>query len=92
MFSAAPGDDVKHFIIAARPTTANFHTGRLRVHGSSASVTAEQLGIAAGQAFFISVSALGDGQHESLFAYPEYRCDATGCVVPAGALNITAFK
>jgi hypothetical protein len=55
-------------------------------------VTPRQLGIPAGQAFFISVSALGKGQHESLFGYPEYRCDASGCIVPAGALDITASK
>ena len=91
-FAAAPGDKVEQFIIAARPTTANFHTGRVRVHASGAFVTPQQLGIPAGQSFFISVSALGNGQHESLFAYPEYRCDASGCVVPAGALNITAFQ
>jgi hypothetical protein len=94
-FAAAPGDRVQQFIIAARPTTANFHTGRVRVDASAASgafVTPQQLGIPAGQAFFISVSALGNGQHESLFAYPEYRCDASSCVIPDGALNITVFK
>ena len=91
-FAAAPGDKVEQFIIAARPTTANFHTGRVRVHASGAFVTPQQLGIPAGQAFFISVSALGNGQHESLFAYPEYRCDASGCKVPDGALDITVFK
>jgi len=91
-FAAAPGDKVEQFIIAARPTTANFHTGRVRVHASGAFVTPQQLGIPAGQPFFISVSALGNGQHESLFAYPEYRCDASGCIVPNGALDITGFK
>jgi hypothetical protein len=91
-FAAAPGDKVEKFIIAARPTTANFQTGRVRVHGSSAFVTPRQLGIHTGQAFFISVSALSKGQHESLFAYPEYRCDASGCVVPAGALDTTVSK
>jgi hypothetical protein len=91
-FSAAPGDKVEHFIVAARRTTENFYTGRVRVKGPNAFVKPHQLGIPAGQAFFISVSALGNGQHESLFAYPEYRCDASGCVVPTGALNTTAFK
>jgi len=91
-FSAAPGDKVEKFIVAARPTTANFYTGRVRVKGAQAFVKPDQLGIPAGQAFFISVSALSEGQHESLFAYPEYRCDASGCIVPDGALNITAFK
>jgi hypothetical protein len=36
------------------------------------------------------VAAVDAAGHESLFAYPEYRCDAGGCVVPAAALNITA--
>jgi hypothetical protein len=40
--------------------------------------------------YFVSVAAVDAAGHESLFAYPEYRCDASGCVVPAAALNITA--
>ena len=91
-FNAAPGDKVEKFIVAARPTTANFQTGRVRVEGNRAFVTPRQLGITPGQAFFISVSAIGNGNHESLFAYPEFRCDASGCAVPAGALDITASK
>src|SRR5262249_32961180 len=66
-FAAAPGDKVEQFIIAARPTTKNFYTGRIRVHRSGASVNPRELGIHHGEAFFISVSALGNGQHESLF-------------------------
>jgi len=42
--------------------------------------------------FFISVAAVGSGGHESLFAYPEFRCDGPACAVPAGALNVTAAK
>jgi len=91
-FAAAAGDKVEKFIIAARSTKENFYSARVRVEGTNATVTAAQLGIPAGQPFFISVSALGDGHHESLFGYPEFRCDATGCAVPAGALNITASK
>jgi hypothetical protein len=65
-FSAAPGDKVEKFIVAARPTTSNFQTGRVRVEGTRATVTAAQLGIPAGQPFFISVSALGDGHQVAL--------------------------
>jgi hypothetical protein len=90
--AAAPGDKVEEFIVAARPTTASFYTGRVVVERSTAFVTPRQLGIAPGQAFFISVSARSDGERESLFGYPEYRCDASGCVIPDGALNITASK
>jgi len=62
------------------------------VTGTTATVTGAQLGIAPGQPFFISVAAQGEGHHESLFGYPEFRCDAAACVVPAGALAITASK
>ena len=91
-FAAATGDKVEKFIVAARRTTENFYTGRVRVGGSSAFVTPAQLGLAPGEPFFISVAAQSDGHHESLFGYPEFRCDASGCVVPAGALDITASK
>jgi len=88
-FAAATGDRIEKFIIAARSTTENFYSARVRVGGTSATLTAAQLGIPAGQPFFISVAAQDNGHHESLFAYPEFRCDAGGCVIPAGALDIT---
>jgi hypothetical protein len=91
-FAAAAGDRIQTFIVAARSTGENFHSGRVRVRGTSAFVTAAQLGIAPGQPFFISVAAQDDGHHESLFGYPEFRCDASACVVPAGALAITTSK
>jgi len=91
-FSAAPGDEVEKFTVAARATGENFYRARVRVEQSGAFVTPRQLNMAPGQTFFISVSARGDGGHESLFAYPEFRCDASGCAIPAGALNITATK
>ena len=40
--------------------------------------------------FYISVAAVDAAGHESLFAYPEYRCDTSSCVVPSDALNVTA--
>jgi hypothetical protein len=91
-FTAAPGDKVEKFIVAARSTGENFYSGRVRVERSGAFVTPQQLKIAPGQSFFVSVSAQGEGGHESLFAYPEFRCDASGCAIPAGASNITASK
>ena len=39
--------------------------------------------------FFISVAALDNQGHESLFAYPEVRCDSAGCGAPASALSAT---
>lgn len=93
-FSAAPGDRVEKFIIAARATSENFYRARVRVEGDlvTAFVTPQQLNMTPGQSFFISVAARGDGGHESLFAYPEFRCDAARCAIPDGASNITASK
>ena len=97
-FNAAPGDKVEKFIVAARATSENFYRARVRVEAEgrrgsvTAFVTPQQLEMAPGQSFFISVSARGDGGHESLFAYPEFRCDGSGCAIPAGALDITASK
>jgi hypothetical protein len=97
-FSAAPGDKVEKFIVAARATTENFYSARVSVEAEeergvvTASVTPQQLNMTPGQSFFISVAAQGDGRHESLFAYPEYRCDAAACVVPPDATATTVFK
>ena len=91
-FAAAAGDRVENFIVAARSTGENFYRARVRVRGTGAFVTPAQLGLAPGQPFFISVAAQGEGHHESLFGYPEFRCDAAGCAIPAGALAITASK
>jgi hypothetical protein len=87
----ASGAPVDHYVIAARPVTENFYHSRVVVPlGASHSVSAADLGLAAGAAFYISVAAVDAGGHESLFAYPEYRCDATSCAVPPGSLNVTA--
>jgi hypothetical protein len=87
-------DRVSHFVIAARATTENFYRRRVRVSGRATShtVTPAQLGLTTGQAFLISVAAVDGEGHESLFAYPEFRCTGSACVVPANALNVTGAK
>jgi acetylornithine deacetylase/succinyl-diaminopimelate desuccinylase-like protein len=87
----ASGAAVDHYVIAARPVTENFYHSRVVVaSGTSHSVSAADLGLAAGAAFYLSVAAVDAAGHESLFAYPEYRCDTTSCVVPSGSLDVTA--
>jgi hypothetical protein len=49
--------------------------------------TLQQLGL-----YVVAVAAVDAEGHESLFAYPEYRCDSAGCAVQAGSLNLTAMK
>jgi hypothetical protein len=47
-------------------------------------ISPQTLGITPGDAFFVSVASVDEAGHESLFAFPEVRCDAVGCAVPAG--------
>jgi acetylornithine deacetylase/succinyl-diaminopimelate desuccinylase-like protein len=81
-----------HYVVAARATTENFYHARSRVAGSlnHAVVTPSALGVDPTKPYFVSVAAVDASGHESLFAYPEYRCDPMQCVVPSAALNITA--
>jgi hypothetical protein len=83
---------VDHFVVAARPVTENFYRTRVVAGGGATalSVAPRDLGVDGAPAFFLSIAAVDAKGHESLFAYPEYRCDATGCAVPPGALNVTA--
>jgi hypothetical protein len=88
----ATGPAVHHYVIAARPSTENLYRTRVVVDAgvTSRSVTLADLGLGGSGAFYISVAAVDAAGHESLFAYPEYRCDAASCVVPSDALNVTA--
>jgi Peptidase family M28 len=93
-WTAPAGDDVHHFVIAARSTAENFYRQRVvtKKKETARVVTAAELGLSPGDSFFISVAAADEKGHESLFAYPEFRCDASACVIPAGALNVKASK
>jgi hypothetical protein len=86
------GPAVDHYVVAARPSTDNFYKNRVIVPAATTSrqVTAAELGLTGSGAFYISVAAVDAAGHESLFAYPEYRCDTTSCKVPSDALNVTA--
>ncbi len=83
-----------HYVVAARPTTGNFYVARVVVAGSETSIDlpAERLGVGSAEAFFVSVAAADAAGHESLFAYPEYRCDATDCTIQLGSEIITGTR
>jgi hypothetical protein len=85
--------DVDHYVIAARPVTSNFYVGRVVVPSSatSATVGSTDFGLSSDQSFFISVAAVDAAGHESLFAYPEYRCAPT-CQVQPGSLDVTSSQ
>jgi hypothetical protein len=87
----ASGSAVDHYVVAGRAVTENFYHVRLAAPASATqtSVTASDLGIAGAPAFFVSVAAVDAQGHESLFGYPEYRCDGSSCVVQQGSTDVT---
>jgi acetylornithine deacetylase/succinyl-diaminopimelate desuccinylase-like protein len=85
---------VDHYVISARSATENFYRTRLVVSGdalSSALSLIDDLGILSGTSY-ISVAAVDAAGHESLYAYPEYRCTSRSCSVPSGSLSVTATR
>jgi acetylornithine deacetylase/succinyl-diaminopimelate desuccinylase-like protein len=88
------GSAVDHYVVAARATTENLYHPRVRVPqgATQVSMSPASLGLPVASAFFVSVAAVDAAGHESLFAYPEYRCDPTSCVVQAGSLDVTAVE
>jgi hypothetical protein len=92
----ASGSPVDHYVISARTSAENFYRVRMVVSGNLTSATADvfqDLGIPAATAYYVSIAAVDAGGHESLYAYPEYRCDFTNaCSQPDDALNVTATK
>jgi len=85
------GSAVDHYVLAGRATTENFYRTRVSVPGNVASdpVSVADLGLSDAPSFFVSVAAVDAQGHESLFAYPEYRCDTSSCLVQAGSLDVT---
>jgi Fibronectin type III domain len=92
----ASGSAVDHYVISARTSAENFYRTRMVVSGGLTSATADvfqDLGIPPATAYYVSIAAVDAAGHESLYAYPEYRCDSTNtCSQPADALNVTATK
>jgi len=83
-FSGPDGDEVDHFVVAARSTNENFYRQRITISkGKPILLTPQALGLNPGDSFFISAASVNDRGQESLFAYPEVRCDSTSCAVPA---------
>jgi hypothetical protein len=87
-FDNPTGGNVDHFIAAARSVHENFYRRRVTVtHDTKRVITPQEIGIQPGDSFFVSVASLDKVGHESLFAYPEGRCDSTACKTPAYANN-----
>src|SRR5215469_8987952 len=85
-FNGPQDGDVDHFVVAARSVNENFYRNRIAVsEGDGQLISPQTLGLNPGDNFFLSVSTVDGQGHESLFAYPEVRCDSTSCAIPAYA-------
>ena len=82
-FNGPQDGDVDHFVVAARSVNENFYRQRIIVSGGDGQLISPQaLGLNPGDSFFVSVSTVDSAGHESLFAWPEVRCDSSACVIP----------
>jgi hypothetical protein len=93
-WAAPAAGPVDHYVVAARAVTENFYNARVHVDGTmtSAAPAPVGLGVDPTKPYFVSLAAVDAQGNESLFAYPELRCDPNGCAVPPAALNVTATK
>jgi hypothetical protein len=91
-FEGSEESRADHFVVAARSISENFYRKRVVIsHGSEDQVISPQaLGLSPGDSFYVSVASVDRQGHESLFAYPEVRCDSNGCAIPSYAYNVTA--
>jgi peptidase M28-like protein len=82
-FQAPTFGTVDHYVVAARAVSQNSYQQRIpiQIGTAQALISPAQLGLTSGDSFFISVASVDAKGHESLFAYPELRCDSTQCVV-----------
>jgi hypothetical protein len=85
-----PEGRVDHFVIAARSINENFYRQRVVISDDGGRISAQTLGFNPGDSFYISVASVDRRGHESLFAYPEVRCDSNSCAIPSYANDVTA--
>jgi Peptidase family M28 len=82
-FNGPQNGDVDHFVVAARSVSENFYRQRIIVsEGDGQLISPQALGLNPGDSFFVSVSTVDSAGHESLFAWPEVRCDSSACAIP----------
>lgn len=91
-FTWAHSNRAHHFVIAARPSGETYYRRRIEVPADQTTyeASATDFGILPVEPLYTSVAAVDAEGHESLFAYPEFRCDEKQCAVPPGAREVTA--
>jgi hypothetical protein len=91
-FGPVDDDNVAHVIVAARAVNENFYRQRVILPDDEGEgvISPQGLGFNPGDSFYVSVASVDRKGHESLFAWPEVRCDSSACVVPAYAIPAPA--
>ena len=90
-FEGPEDSHVDHYVVAARSINENFYRQRITIsHPGGQPISPQTLGFNPGDAFYVSVASVDRLGHESLFAYPEVRCDSTRCAIPSYAFDVTA--
>ena len=88
-FGEVDDDSVAHVIVAARSVNENFYRQRVVLSGDQAEgegvISPQALGFNPGDSFYVSVASVDRKGHESLFAWPEVRCDSSACAIPSYA-------
>ena len=85
-FQGPQDGDVDHFVVAARSVNENFYRQRVVVsEGDDQVISPQALGLNPGDSLFVSVATVDSVGHESLFAWPEVRCDSSACAIPSYA-------
>jgi hypothetical protein len=89
-FEGPEGGHVDHFVVAARSVNENSYRQRVVISHDGGRISPQALGLNPGDSFYVSVAAVDKQGHESLFAYPEVRCDSASCAIPPYAFDVTA--
>ena len=94
-FGEVDDDSVAHVIVAARSVNENFYRQRVVLsddEGEGEGVISPQaLGFNPGDSFYVSVASVDRKGHESLFSWPEVRCDSSACAIPSYAIPPAAI-
>ena len=92
-FGEVEDDNVAHVIVAARSVNENFYRQRVILSDDDGGrvISPQALGFNPGDSFYVSVASVDYKGHESLFAWPEVRCDSSACVIPAYAMPAPAI-
>ena len=81
--------DDAHVIVAARSVNENFYRQRVVLSNDQGEgegvISPQSLGFNPGDSFYVSVASVDRKGHESLFAWPEVRCDSSACAIPSYA-------